>query len=249
MASCKRLTSQKYKTRKSPSYSAQDCKGKTMQGKDGMYVSQPDKNNVYKWVKKKAAAKQTKRVKGKRQFATLDNGGYPFVVVDHGGNVDIYKRKFDYDTHEDHTFDSKILKHLNYTKLFLGKPHPDKSNENSYNTLARNGNKMGEEMKGNSLLLQHKDGTYTYIGIAVKTFTPVNGEKILNYYSPIGNSAVPYPYAVGENYTYLVSFEDVYIPNSELDLKEDVYMQYYARKKKDNPAKPIKFKTLVKRPF
>ena len=71
--SCKRQTSQKYKTRKSPSYSAQDCKGKTMKGKDGMYVSQPDKNNVYKWVKKAAAGTQTKRKKGKRKFTTLDN--------------------------------------------------------------------------------------------------------------------------------------------------------------------------------
>lgn len=222
--SCKRQTSQKYKTRKSPSYSAQDCKGKTMKGKDGMYVSHPDKNNVYKWVKKAAAGTQTKRIKGKRQFTTLDNGGYPFVVVDHGGSVDIYKRDFDYDTHEDHTFESKKLKELNYTKLFVGE-------------------------HGSSLLLQHKDGTYTYIGINVKTFKPVNGEKILNFFSPIGNNDVPYPYAIGENYTYLIS-EDVYIPNSELDLKDDVYMQYYAnRKKKDNPAKPIKFKTLVKRLF
>lgn len=244
MTSCKKQTSQRYKTRKSPSYSAQDCKGKTLKGKDGLYVSKPDKNNVYKWVKKASGA-QTKRIKGKRQFTMLDNGGYPFVVLDHGGSVDIYKRDFDYDTHEDHTFESKKLKELNYTKLFVGKPHPDKNNENSYNTLALNG-----KAKGNSLLLEHNDGTYTYVGIDVKTFKPVDGEKILKYYSPIGVSAVPYPYAVGEKYTYLVSFEDVYIPNSELDLKEDVYMQYYARKKaKDNLAKPIQFKTLVKRVF
>jgi len=48
---CEKQQTKKYKLRNSPPYSAMDCKGKTMKGKDGTYVSKPDKNNRYKWVK------------------------------------------------------------------------------------------------------------------------------------------------------------------------------------------------------
>jgi hypothetical protein len=48
---CKKLTTTKYLTRNSPPYHANDCKNKIMKGNDDkMYISKPDKNNIYKWI-------------------------------------------------------------------------------------------------------------------------------------------------------------------------------------------------------
>jgi hypothetical protein len=91
-----------------------------------------------------------------------------------------------------------------------------------------------------------------YIGDAVKTFEPIKDDLILDYQSPIGNSDVPYPYAVGEKYTYLM-IENVYIDNAALNKKEDPYKQYYgfgdeAKKKEIQKAtKKLPMKVLAKR--
>ena len=65
----------------------------------------------------------------------------------------------------------------------------------------------------NSLLLYLGSGKYMYIGRSVYKFTTINNEKIQDFYSPIGNSDVPYSYAVGENNTYLMLAKES-IPNS-----------------------------------
>lgn len=60
MNSCKKQISKKYTKRKSPPYPANKCKNKTLRGNDGlMYVSKPNKNKVFRWVKKK-----TRNLKG-----------------------------------------------------------------------------------------------------------------------------------------------------------------------------------------
>lgn len=49
---CKRRTTKKYLIRKSPSFSAMDCKGSIKKGNDGRrYISKPFRsNNIYRWV-------------------------------------------------------------------------------------------------------------------------------------------------------------------------------------------------------
>lgn len=81
----------------------------------------------------------------------------------------------------------------------------------------------------NTLLVYMGDGQYMYIGNRVYTFQTNQKEKIQDYYSPIGNSEVPYPYALGETYTYLM-LEKVMIPNSSYIHipNEDPYRIYYA---------------------
>jgi len=45
-------TTQKYRTRNSPPYPANENCGKTMKGNDGnMYISKPNKNNICSWKK------------------------------------------------------------------------------------------------------------------------------------------------------------------------------------------------------
>lgn len=67
-----------------------------------------------------------------------------------------------------------------------------------------------------------------FIGNNIYKFKTV--DKITKYFSPIGNSDVPYPYAIGKKYTYLMS-EYVKVENINLQT-DDPYMHYYNHSKK-----------------
>ncbi len=69
-------------------------------------------------------------------------------------------------------------------------------------------------IENNTLLIYMGNGKYMHIGSKVYTFTTINKEKIQSYYSPIGNSDVPQPYALGEYNTYLLGHGLKAIPNS-----------------------------------
>ena len=50
---CKKQTNKKYTMRKSPPYSANDCKDKALLGNDGsVWVSIANSKNIYQWKKK-----------------------------------------------------------------------------------------------------------------------------------------------------------------------------------------------------
>ena len=68
---------------------------------------------------------------------------------------------------------------------------------------------------GNSVLLHTKPGPLVYIGTSIKSFVPRPNDTIVAFVSPMGNSAVPYPYAIGRTHTYLLE-EDVCIDNATL---------------------------------
>ena len=164
-----------------------------------------------------------------------DNGGRPFHVKVHPTSVEIFRQ--DYDENTNQFVVGKSIMDVPYKKLFIG------DNDKNFPLYEKKG-----VDKGNSILLLRADSTYQFIGESIKTFKTIDGDKILNYYSPVGNNDVPYPYAVGEKYTYLM-IERVYLPNDVLDLKEGPYEQYYgfvgSLAKKD--AKRLNMRTLVKR--
>jgi hypothetical protein len=71
---------------------------------------------------------------------------------------------------------------------------------------------------GNSVLLHtsdRADGPLVYIGTSIKSFVPRPNDTIVAFVSPMGNSAVPYPYAIGRTHTYLME-EAVCIDNATL---------------------------------
>jgi len=119
---CEKQQTKKYKLRNSPPYSAMDCKGKTMKGKDGTYVSKPDKNNRYKWVKQSSTTNSTKKnlegVKPKHKYEIVDNGIIPYVVNDYGKRVEVYSNKYDETTNKA-AIHGKILD-VPYKKIFVG---------------------------------------------------------------------------------------------------------------------------------
>ena len=148
-----------------------------------------------------------------KKYFTLNNGGYKFIVEDYGNKVIIYNILED----DDYKINNgQKIKEIKYQEIFFGKPSPKILLD--YEIYK----------KGNSILLQINKGIYIFIGTKIFSFTTNDKEKIIKFISPIGHSSVPYPYAIGEKYTYLL-VENVYLDNSLLDLSNDVYTQYYQK--------------------
>ena len=139
-----------------------------------------------------------------------------------GKAVDVFRQN------ESHENGKKVLARGGLDKVFVGY-HP--------------GNESGKKKEvGNSILVK-KGNKYVYIGESVKEF--VTTDNIKKYVSPVGNSAVPYPFAVGDQYTYLM-LEGKALPNTSLKGKKDPYEEYYFSKTAPG-VKTFSMKTLVRR--
>ena len=160
----------------------------------------------------------TQRSGSGRVYEIHDNGGTPFKVEDLGGSVAITMQIVNDDWSESGSYIPLYRKR--YRAIFPGKKvanwpadikrlYPWKSSD-----------------VGNTVLLHLGGSRYMYIGETIYEFN-TGGDRILDYYSPIGNSDVPYPFAVGEHKTYLM-LERVAYPRTLLDpMATDPYMQHY----------------------
>lgn len=219
--SCIEIKTKKYRTRKGPPYHAKDCRGKTKKGNDGKsYISAPDSKGVYKWIPKKDPARNTTRKKGKgvKTYTILDNGGESYIAEVYPSKIEVYEQDYHLDesTNKESYTRGKRVFSTPYKKLFVG--------DNLLNK--KDGYAPKGMYPGNSILIQIKKGKYIYVGSKVYSFETLDGEEIQSYYSPVGNSVVPYPYAIGVAHTYIM-LDKVSVPNTLLDFKEDVYGQYY----------------------
>jgi hypothetical protein len=235
---CTEIKTKKYQTRKGPPFHAKDCKGLRKKGNDGKdYVSAVDKKGIYKWVPAVSGARTTVKKKGVKTYTMLDNGSDPFVADVSPSRVEIYRQTFKEEGGvETYTRDKKVLD-TPYKKLFVGD-----------NDLREEYSEPKGKYPGNSILIQTGHGKYIFAGHEIYSLETAGGEAIKAYYSPVGNSAVPYPYAIGETHTYFMLDKET-LPNELLNLKEDAYPQYYGHtindddlKKKIEKAKK-KFKT------
>lgn len=230
---CRRSTLKKYQGRPSPPFPAQDCKGKQKKGNDGQfYVSVPSSTGVYRWTlaspssrtktgKTQKKQKIQKLGKGGKTYLIHDNGARPFSVVVYAAQKKLEVYVNDEPVPGEHVKGKKIYE-TSYSDLFIGdNTLPDPMAEYPKGTAAK-----GTAAKGNTFLVHVSGSKYVHIGAELYSFETRDGEKIVHYYSPIGGSDVPYPYAVGENYTYFL-LDDTTVPNEVLDLKKDGYTQYY----------------------
>ncbi len=210
---CVKETSSKYKSRPSPPYHANDCKGETKKGNDGQtYISKADKRGIYHWVQVKAAHNnQTQKIRGTK-YEIHDNRNRPFFVYDNPSikTLTVYKTKY---TDHQWTPEQSVYK-TPYKKLFVG----DNSNHESDAAYS----------KGNSILVHVSGNKYVYIGDRIYSFTAVPGDVIESYQSPIGNNDVPYPVAIGKTHIYFM-LDAVALPRSMFRLEKGVslYSQYY----------------------
>jgi len=185
------------------------------------------------------------KIKPTHIYEIIDNGATPFVVFDYGNRVDVYNQHYDEETNE-YEIQGKIMG-SKYLRIFVG---DNDLNAPDYDLKKGSG-------RGNTILLQTGKNKYTYIGDGIRSFTTKDGDVIQKYYSPVGNNAVPYPYAVGEKYVYFM-LDHEYEPVEDFDLTKDAYTQYYGWnieqkdldthfKKLKNRHKPYTVKILFKR--
>lgn len=153
------------------------------------------------------------KTRKQKRYDIHDNGSVPFQVEVNGKTVSVLKNMNTYKIiHGKFTVAENPLKKLFTVKadeIFIGKKSPTGPISPPGNTILF---KVGPK--------------YTYIGSQIYEFSPVKDDVILKYYSDLGNSDVPYPYAVGKTHIYIM-LDKVAIDKSFFNMKDDIYKQYY----------------------
>ena len=114
------------------------------------------------------------------------NGGRPFMV-----GVNFHTNEVNIAKQDDEGYYDDFLTYYP-ENIFIGK--------SPYNSMTSFSGAYGSIHDGNSILLHIKDNEYIWIGYQIYSFTSLS--KITEFYSPIGNNDVPYPYAIDENNNY-----------------------------------------------
>jgi hypothetical protein len=143
-----------------------------------------------------------------------DNGGRPFKVVVRDDAVNVFRqvedgKRFEYESQACLTISSPI-------RVLVGK-----SEENE---MTRFSGGFGPDFDGNTVLVETDKCAYTWIGNrGIWSF--VTDNSIVSFHSPVGNSDVPYPYAVDEKKNAYLLLDDVVMANGAS--KDDPYRAYY----------------------
>lgn len=188
------------------------------------------------------------------KYLIHDNGGRPFMVDVNTAkkSINVYKPRELTEVEEDDinknryttAYHTTLVLHIpRYKKVFIGE------------------DPAWKEALGNSILVCVRDHEYISIGMSIYSF--VTEDEIISYQSHVGNSDVPYPYAIGKKYIYFI-IEKSQAPMSEFsdfDIFEDPYMKLYGHNVSQNDknkrkmhelwkslyVKNMKTRTLVKR--
>jgi len=127
-------------------------------------------------------------------YFTVFNGGFPLrVIISRDGSVSVYRMpknsKINFEEFDPLDFPEMhytiLMKKYRPLKVFLG--------ENIEGSET-------ETWMGSTILLELKPGKYALLYVGIEEFEI--DDEILHYYALVGNSAVPYPLAVGKKYVY-----------------------------------------------
>jgi len=168
-------------------------------------------------------------------YQTLDNGGSPFTVKIEDTKVYVYKNNYNEQTED---YELEFLHTYNPSHIFIGKSI-------LCPMTIFSGARDDPKFDGNSILLELNPNTldYVYIGESIYSFKAYS--KIVDYISPVGNSSVPYPYAIDEFSNHYLMIEDVVLELTELFREQlhagqDAYEYYYDNHKIANNFENIK---------
>ncbi len=159
-----------------------------------------------------------------KKYMTHDNGGRPFMIKVSNQLVKIYKQNKKDELkdikQEDNPSYSELIASYEPLKIFIGK------SDDEYNN--------GPYYDGNSILLyinkNKNDGLYNYVFIGDTIFSFTTKSPIIRYDSPVGNSDIPWPFAVDENDIYYLLTENVLIKMDKFarDQNNKLYIDPYA---------------------
>ena len=149
-----------------------------------------------------------------------DNSDRSFMVKITPETILVYKIDID------RTITELSFSYYNYKRVFIGK-NTEYVDDWKKSKLKHPTKRWYYKTKGNTILIQLDDFTYVYIGGKyIYSFCTDIADEIIDYKSPIGNSDVPYPYAIGKNNIYLMT-EFKFINKFKNIDSEDPYDNYY----------------------
>jgi hypothetical protein len=176
-------------------------KGTIRKGLDNnKWVVKKVNSGSLRWVKYACDNKSIKTPKSSvvkfKKYYTHFNGTRPYLVEVNKKVVRIYEQSNNY---KDYTF----KKEYKVLKVYIGKTQlTEFSTENQ------------KVFDGNTILLKIRKSKYVYISYDIEEFSTPN-DDIISYYSPVGNSDVPYPFAFSKTNTYIFNDEIKYISNDD----------------------------------
>lgn len=243
---CIKQDTKKYKSRKSPPYSAMNCRDKTVVGNDGAsYASKPDKRGIYRWVIYKNKNKTIKTTSSKCVYKKTDYGSinvskYLKCIPNDTLKSQLGMVKHIYEINDNAMFPYVVFdygngrmaiynNHFNEEATILGIKLMDVKYERKF----IGDNEINDTYwmfkrgvaKGNTILLQTGKGKYMFIGKGIISFSTKDDDIIRNFYSPIGGNYDSFAYAVGDKYVYLLN-DKKYALIGEFDVKKDIIKQY-----------------------
>jgi hypothetical protein len=162
------------------------------------------------------------------KYLIHDNGGRPFTVelkkkTNGKYNVVVWKNRYEGDDYK--PIPDEEIYHINNVEAFVGK-HPKEYDFTQ-------GEDLGKEFHGNSILLGLGRNKYIYIGWKIFEFESLS--KIVKFYSPVGNSDVPYSFAIDEDSNCYLLIENIIM--YDYKLKDDPYYFYYKQERPKNASK------------
>lgn len=170
--------------------------------------------NIKKSIKKTINKNNTNKTE---TYFTHDNGGRPFKVELHDKTVKIYKHVIT-DTNDNHENpEYKLVLTYKVKDYFVGLSPKNEM------TLFSGGH--GSKFTGNSILLHIDNNDYIFVGERIFSFKSMS--EIIKYVSPVGNSDVPYPYAIDRDGHVYLMIENVILSKYDGKKDDDPYDYYY----------------------
>lgn len=169
--------------------------------------------------------------KGWKSYFIHHNGGRPYLVyVDPSSQkIRVYSIPSNVFIHDESDHDSankwmytNPVYQASVSRVWIGKSPKNKMTQYSGG--------FGRRFLGNSILIKTKKAKeYIFIGEKIYRFLTPN--HIEHYVSPVGNSDVPYPFAIDHLGNAYLMIEKVILPAKSFDL-ENPYSTYYQNNKK-----------------
>lgn len=143
------------------------------------------------------------------------------IYLTHHNGDRPYRVQFDTEKREIEVFregDNCLIDVYTPERIFIGK--------SPKNSMTEFSGGYGRSFDGNTFLLHLAGNTYLYIGNCIYIFQ--SESRIIEYFSPVGNNDVPYPYAKDEYENIYLLVEKVMIKwNKLIKDFDDPYTYYY----------------------
>jgi hypothetical protein len=137
----------------------------------------------------------------------------PYLVIIKDDLAEVYK------SNKDNKYE-KLYKKYKFIKKYIGK-------SSGLSKACAHKKEDSKLFNGNTILLQLSLNKFVYIGSKIYEFNIK--EKVIKYYSPVGNNDIPYPIILTDKYVYfMLDRQKILLDNIPKNIDyEDAYSYFY----------------------